>query len=140
MTAVKFGTTDIKKRNVSYELSRTVGMDVPDAAAGVYSGVGSIFERDYRDAYCHPRARSVHAEFGGKECFGRQQRTAFARIGAARGGPRVQRASDQHCGTANAASGIVDESFAAGACGIEPGTAAIADSIARRKLPARFAN
>ncbi len=115
-------------------------MDVPDAAAGIYSGFGGVFERDYGDAHCHPRTRSVHAESGGEKCFGREQRIAFARTDPARGGPRVQRAGYQYRGAANATSGIVDESFAAGACGVEPGAAAIADSIARRKFAARFSN
>src|SRR6266852_1530308 len=124
----------------SYELSRTTGMDVPDAAAGIYSGVGGIFERDHRDAHCYPRTRSLHAKSGGKKCFGRQQRIAFARTDPARRRPRVQRASHQYRGAANAASRIVDESFAAGAWGVEPGPAAIADSVARGKLAARFSD
>src|SRR6266404_3191262 len=63
-------------------------MDVSDAAASIYSGVGGVSERDHRYAHCHPRARSFHAEFGGEKCFGRQQRIAFARADPARGGPR----------------------------------------------------
>src|SRR6266404_3191263 len=63
-------------------------MDVSDAAASIYSGVGGVSERDHRYAHCHPRARSFHAEFGGEKCFGRQQRIAFTRSATRRISPR----------------------------------------------------
>src|SRR5882672_2390526 len=102
-------------------------MAAAHAAAGVYSGVGGLSERDHRDAHCDPRARSEHAEPGWQKCSGREQRIAFARAGAARGGPHIQRAADQYGGAANSFSWIADESFAASACGVEPGPAATAD-------------
>ena len=46
--------------------------------------------------------------------------------------------ADQHGGAADTVAGIADESFAAGARGVEPGAAATADSAAGRKFPERF--
>src|SRR2546421_12552606 len=45
-----------------YDSWRETGMAGADDAAGVYSGVGGVFERDHGDAHCDSRARSDHAE------------------------------------------------------------------------------
>src|ERR1700730_11406760 len=109
-------------------------------AAGVYSGVGGVSERDHGDAHCDSRARSDDAKPCGQKCFGGEPDAAIARAGAARGGPDLQRPAHQRGGAANTDGGPADEGIAAGARGAEPGSAAIADSAAGRKFAARFAN
>src|SRR5260370_15428573 len=112
----------------------------PNNAAGVYSGVGGVFDRNYGDAHGDSGARSDHAESCGSECCRSEPDTAVARAGAARRGPDLQRPADQRGGTADTAVGLADESVAAGACGAEPGAAAIADSAARGQFAPSFPN
>ncbi len=65
-----------------------------DDAAGVYSGVGGVFERDHGDADCDSWARSDDAEPRGEECFRSEPDAAVARAAAAGGGPDLQRPAD----------------------------------------------
>ncbi len=51
-----------------YDTARETGMAEPDDAAGVYSGVGSVSERDHGDAHCDSRAGSDHAESCREKC------------------------------------------------------------------------
>src|SRR6266403_685332 len=115
-------------------------MAEPDDAAGVYPGVGSVFERDYGDEDCDSRARSDDAEPGGEKCFGGEPDAAVARAGVAGGRPDLQRPADQCRGAADADFGVADESVAAGARSAEPGAAAIADSAAGGEFAASLAN
>src|SRR5437016_3295024 len=123
-----------------YDAWREIAMAGADDAAGVYSGVGGVLERDYGDAHCDSRARSDDAEPCGQDCFRGEPHAAVARIGPARGGPDLQRPTHQCGGAADTDVGLADESVAAGARGAEPGAAAIADSAARRQFAAGFTN
>src|SRR5436190_17860953 len=111
-----------------------------DDAAGVYPGVGGVFERDHGDADCDSRSRSDDAEPGGQKCFGGEPDAAIARASTARGGPDLQRPAHQRGGAADTDVGPADESVAAGACGAQPGAAAIANTAAGRQFAARFTN
>src|SRR5260370_29252084 len=125
---------------LTYDSWREIGMAGAGDPAGVHSGVGGVSERDHGDAHRDSRARSDDAESRGQKCFRGEPDAAVARAGAARGGPDLQRPAHQRGDTADADVGAADESVTAGARGVEPGSAAIADSSAGRQFAARFAN
>src|SRR6266478_4366081 len=97
---------------LAYDTTRKTGMAEPGDAAGVYSGVGGVSERDHGDAHCDSRARSDHAESCRDKCCGGKQDAAVARVGAARGGPNLQRPAYQRSGAADADVRTIDESVA----------------------------
>src|SRR5882762_721181 len=70
-----------------YDTGRKIGMARADDAAGVYSGVGGVSERDHGDAHRDSWARSDHAKSCGHKCFRSEPDTTVAGAGAARGGP-----------------------------------------------------
>src|SRR6267142_663736 len=109
-------------------------------AAGFHSCCGGIFERDYGDAHCDSWARSEHAQPRWEKRRRGWPIVALAWAGVARCGPRVFGCANQRNRAANAFARDADESFAAGSRRFEFGAEAIANSFARRKFPARFAN
>src|SRR5258708_12439563 len=115
-------------------------MAEPDHRSGVHPGVGGVFERDHGNACGDSRAGSDHAEPRGQECFGGEPDAAVAGSVATRGGPNLQRPTDQRSGAADAALGTVAGGVAAGARGTEPGTAPTPDSPAGPQFSSAFYN
>src|ERR1700686_2235645 len=124
----------------AYDTERKTRMAGAGDAAGVHPGVGGVSERDHGEAHRDSRTGSNHAESRGQKCFRGEPDAAIARTGVARGGPNLQRPAHQRGGAANTDVGPADESVATGACGAEPGSAAIANSAAGRQFAARFTN
>src|SRR2546428_4490723 len=86
--------SELRFETLAYDSWRETRMAGAAEADGIHSGVGRVFERDHRNAHRYSRARSDHAESCGPKCFRSEPDTAVARVGAARGGPHLQRPAD----------------------------------------------